>query len=143
MTAGRAKHYVPLAMWDPILSTPGVRFINLQYCDYAEDIAEMRGRLGVHIHHFEDLNLRNALDDVAALSAALDLVITISNINMNLSGCVGTETWLFALRHSQTWGTLGTDHTPWFPRVRAFHREWNQSWDQVLDDIADHLRKRV
>jgi hypothetical protein len=94
------------------------------------------------IHHFEDLNLRSALDDVAALTTALDLVITICNVNMDLSGGVNTQTLLFAVRHSQTWVTLGTDYAPWFPNIQVYHREWNENWDGPVKLMAEELRKR-
>jgi len=142
MTSSRAKHYVPLARWDPILTTPGVCFVNLQYCDYAEDIAEAGRRLGAAIHHFEDLNLRDALDDVAALISVLDLNITIANINLALGGAVNTETWLFAIRHSMTWAGLGTMGTPWFPNVRVFFRDWNENCAETVQAVAAELRRR-
>jgi hypothetical protein len=142
MTAARTKHYVSLHGWDPLLTTPGVSFVNLQYCDYADDIAEARSRLGVGIHHFEDLNLRDSLDEVAALISALDLVITICNVNMDLGGALGTETWLFALRYGTTWATLGQDYAPWFPSIRMFSRNWNETWDAAIEAAAQVLRAR-
>jgi Flp pilus assembly protein TadD len=142
MTAARAKHYIALERWDPILTTPGVCFVNLQYCDYDGDIVEVRRRLGVAIHHFEDLNLRDALDDVAALISALDLNITIANINLALGGAVNTETWLFAIRHSMTWAGLGTGATPWFPKVQVFSRDWNEDSAGSVQAVAAALRRR-
>ena len=85
--------------------------------------------------------MKDALDDVTALIAALDLVITIGNVNLALSGGVGTETWFFALRHNTTWSTLGTDHMPWCPSARGFFRNWNESWDGTVHAVADELRK--
>jgi tetratricopeptide (TPR) repeat protein len=142
MTATRARHYVPLTQWGPILNIPGVRFVNLQYCDYADDIAEAGRTFGMSIHDFEDLDLRDALDDVSALISALDLVISICNINMPLAGALGAETWLFAYPHAMTWATLGCDHTPWFPSVRLFSRTWNQPWQGVVERVAAALRRR-
>jgi hypothetical protein len=134
---------VPLDEWGPILQTPGVQFINLQYSDYRDDLEAARSRFGVPIHHFEDLNLKDALDDVAALIAALDLNITIGNINLSLGGAVNTETWCFAVRHSMTWTALGTDRTPWFPSVRLLLRNWDETWAQAVEEAAAGLRQRA
>jgi len=141
MASYRRKHYVPLDQWGPILSVPGAQFVNLQYSDYAEDIADAENRFGVHIHDFGDLNLKDALDDVAALISALDLVITISNVNLALGGAVGIPTWFFAVRHSQTWSTLGLDDPPWFPNARGFFRNWNENWEEPVRTVAKELSR--
>jgi hypothetical protein len=143
MTASRRKHYAPLEQWNPIFAVAGACFVNLQYCDYAQDIAASEERCGVRIHQMAGLNLKDALDDVAALIAALDLVITIGNVNLALSGGVGTETWFFALQHSHTWSTMGADYMPWFPRTRGFFRHWNENWEGAVQGVVRELRDRV
>ena len=139
MFANRRKYYVPLELWDPILTTPGVEFVNLQYCEYADDIAAAEKRSGVRIHNFADLDLKDALDDVAALTSALDLVITIANINMDLGGALNTETWLFTAKTSQAWTTLGVNYVPWFPGVKMLTRDWNETWDEAVAGAAAQL----
>jgi tetratricopeptide (TPR) repeat protein len=143
MTASRRKYYVPLDEWGSILQTPGVQFVNLQYSDHRDDLEAARSRFGVQIHHFEDLNLKDALDDVAALITALNLNITIGNINLSLGGAVNTETWCFAVRHSMTWTALGTDGTPWFPSVRLLLRNWDETWAEAVGKAAAELRQRA
>jgi tetratricopeptide (TPR) repeat protein len=142
MLASRRKHYVPLDQWDPILTVPGAHFVNLQYSSFEEDIADTRRRTEVSIHNFEDLNLKDALDDVAALISALDLVITICNVNMDLGGALGTETWLLAFRQGMTWATLGQDYSPWFPSIRMFARNWDETWQGAVQTAAAALRER-
>ena len=143
MLASRRKYYVPLDEWAPILGVPGAQFVNLQYSDYHDDLAAAESRFGVRVHDFADLNLKDALDDVGALIAALDLVITIGNINMDLAGGLHTETWLFSPRTSQSWATLGENYTPWFPSVRLLQRDWNESWEAPMAWAAAELRARA
>ena len=38
------------------ISIPDVTFINLQYKDFADDLAKVKDELGVTIHNFEDLD---------------------------------------------------------------------------------------
>src|SRR5262249_43576504 len=76
LTGRRDKFHAPIRQWAPVLSTPGVTFVNLQYGDCTADLTEARERLGVTIHNFEDLDIKNNLDDNAALCTALDLAIT-------------------------------------------------------------------
>ena len=140
MTANRIKLCVPLDQWAPILQTPGVQFINLQYCNWEDDVAEAEKRLGVRVHHFQNLDLKDALDDVAALVAALDLTITISNICMTIGGGLNVPTWVFGLRDHMDWLTLGVESAPWFPSVRLFYRTWRESWEPVVRGMAEELK---
>ncbi len=75
LAAKRAKYYSALEMWEPILKTPGVTFVNLQYGDAAAEIAQVRERFGVEIHAM-DVDLKDDIDGAAALSAAVDLAIS-------------------------------------------------------------------
>jgi tetratricopeptide (TPR) repeat protein len=143
MNASRARLCVPIEAWEPVLRTPGVQFVNLQYCNWEDDLAEARRRFGVCVHHFDDLDLKDALDDVAALVSALDLTITISNALMTLGGALNAATWVFALKDHMDWLTLGADFVPWFPGVRLFYRTWRQSWEPVVTAMAHELRGRA
>jgi hypothetical protein len=71
MTTQRRKYYSALDMWKPVLEMTEPKFINLQYGDCREEIAHVRETQGVVVHNFEDLDLKNNLDDNAALCAAL------------------------------------------------------------------------
>ena len=74
--AKRAKYFSALDAWGPILQTPGVTFINLQYGDCAEEIARAQEKFGIAIHSMEGLDLKDDIDGSAALCAALDLVLS-------------------------------------------------------------------
>ena len=67
----------------PILTIPDVTFINLQYKDFADDLARVKDEFGVTVHNFEDLDQYGNVDDVAALSAALDMVVSIQSNTAN------------------------------------------------------------
>ena len=64
----RSLHYPAISEWSPVLTIPEVTFINLQYKDYAEDLAKVKDEFGVTVH--EDLDQFNNIDDVTALCAA-------------------------------------------------------------------------
>ena len=51
--AKRAKYFSPIDGWGPVLKTPGVSFVNLQYGDCAEEIARAEEKFGVTIHSIE------------------------------------------------------------------------------------------
>src|SRR5262249_129946 len=64
--------------WAPILQTPGLRFVDLQYDQHGElavERAEVEKILGVTVEHLPDLDLFNDIDGLAGLISACDLVI--------------------------------------------------------------------
>src|SRR5690606_33006575 len=73
LKGSRSRYFSPFQRWEPLLRTPGCRFVNLQCGDTAAELAEAeRAGLDVWTPPFD---LRDDLDDLAAMSSALDLVI--------------------------------------------------------------------
>ncbi|CAN5156506.1 glycosyltransferase FlmG [soil metagenome] len=135
--SGRHRFYSPFEDWAPVLRTPGVRFVNLQYGDCAEELAEAKRRFGVEIWSPPGLDLRADLDGVCALSGALDLVIGPANAATNLSAACGAPTWLVSTPGA--WPRLGTDRYPWYPSVRVFTPSNYNDWAPVMQDVASAL----
>lgn len=139
LTRGRNRLFSPFEAWEPVLRTPGVVFVNLQYGDCEAEIRLAHERFGVEIWDPPGINLREDLDDVTALSAALDLVIGFSNASFNLAAAVGTPAWLIAGKGA--WTTLGTDRYPWYPQVRLHQPETYADWGPVLQTISENLAR--
>jgi tetratricopeptide (TPR) repeat protein len=141
MSGRRAKFYTPIKQWEPVLTVPGVTFVNLQYGDCAADIAEAEQRFGVKIHNFEDLDIKNNIDDNAALCSALDLAISAPNAAAQIAGGVGTEIWFIAIFN--IWPQLGSDHVPWYPKTRMFEPKTFGDFDDGLAQAAVALGEWV
>lgn len=139
LTRGRSRLFSSFEAWEPVLRTPGVVFVNLQYGDCEAELRMAQERFGVEIWNPPGINLREDLDDVTALSVALDLVIGFSNASFNLAAAAGTPAWLIAGKG--TWTALGTDRYPWYPQVRLHQPETHSDWDPVLKTIADNLAR--
>ena len=137
LAAKRAKYYSPLDMWGPILKTPGVTFVNLQYGDASGDISRVKGTFGVDIHVIDGLDLKADLDGGAALSAALDLVISAPTAAAAAAGAVGTETWFITA--GRTWPQLGTDEYPWYRAGYVFSPEKFGDWNSLMPRVAQSL----
>lgn len=127
MNAARSKHFAPFEMWKPILKTPGATFINLQYGEVDEELAEAEARFGVKIHQPQDIDLKDDLDGVAALGKACDLVLGPMNATTNLTASVGGLVW-FIRPIAVSWTLLGRDEMLWYPQTRTFtgnrYRDW-------------------
>jgi tetratricopeptide (TPR) repeat protein len=128
--AKRAKYYSPVDSWGPILKTPGVTFVNLQYGDCADELKRMQKRFGVAVEVIPGLDLRDDIDGAAALSAALDLVISAPTAAAATAASVGSEVWF--LTAGRTWPQLGTDEFPWYANTKVISPEKFGDWSEVM-----------
>jgi tetratricopeptide (TPR) repeat protein len=135
--AKRAKYFSPIDGWAPVLKTPGVSFVNLQYGDCAEELARAAQQHGVTVHTIEGLDLKDDIDGAAALCAALDLVISAPTAAAATAASVGTETWFVTA--GRTWPQLGTGEYPWYARTRVFWPEKFGDWSTLMPDVGDEL----
>ena len=136
LAAKRAKYYSALDMWEPILKTPGVTFVNLQYGDAAAEIAHVREAFGIEIHAM-DVDLKDDIDGAAALSAAVDLVISAPTAAAANAAAVGTEVWF--LTAGRTWPQLGTDEYPWYRKTHVYSPEKFGDWASLIPQVAGEL----
>ncbi len=133
----RYRFYSPFADWAPVLQAKGVTLVNLQYGDCSEEIAQAERDYGVRIWTPPGIDLKQDLDDVTALCAAMDLVVGFSNATMNLAAGVGAPTWLISVPGA--WTRLGTSRYPWYPQVRTFTTPAFGNWTPVMDAVGEAL----
>jgi tetratricopeptide (TPR) repeat protein len=133
------KRTIPLTDWQNILTTPNVHFVNLQYSDSSEDLAEVKEKFGVQVHDWEQGDPLVDMDNYAAKVAALDLVISVGNAAVHLAGSLGTPAWTMLPRvPSWRWMVTG-EVSPWYSSVRLFRQPARCEWEPVLQQIADRL----
>jgi tetratricopeptide (TPR) repeat protein len=139
VTQGRSRFFSPFERWAPVLKTPGVTFVNLQYGDCSEELARAERDFGVKIWEPEGIDLKADLDDVAALCCAMDLVLGFSNATLNIAGACGAPIWLISA--TGAWPRLGTTtgRYPWYPNSKTFIPERFDAWASVMDDVASQL----
>lgn len=138
MTAKGARHrwFSPFELWAPVLKVPGICLVNLQYGDCSAELAHAKAQ-GIDIWVPPGIDLKQDLDDVAALTCALDLTIGFSNASLNLAGACGAPVWL--VTPPACWTQLGTDHYPWYPQARVFTPSTYGGWDEVMNEMAEAL----
>jgi tetratricopeptide (TPR) repeat protein len=138
LEGARLRYFSPFDAWRPVLTTPGITFVNLQYGDCEAEIAEARERLGVQLWRPPGIDLKADLDDVAALSCALDLVLGPANATSNIAAACGAPVWLISTPGA--WPKLGTERYPWYPRMRVFTAPGSGQWDLVMNAVAAALK---
>ena len=89
------------------------------------------------LHDFPELDHYDDLDDVAALTTALDLVISVSTAVAAISAGVGTPTKL-ALWRQSPWNNILL--TPTGPFIERYERNSGEPWNDVFTNIARDIR---
>ena len=141
LDGARLRQFSPFERWRPVLETKGVSFVNMQYGECEAELAQARETLGLDIWTPPGINLKNDLDDVAALSCALDLTIGPANATTNIAAACGGVTWMVSTPGA--WSLLGADWHPWYPQVRIFASDRFNHWAPVMRDVADALAQMV
>lgn len=109
----RDQRYARLDALLPALTGDDDLYVSLQLnLDPAE-----RAAAGRHVVEAPGLDLRDDIDGVAALIAALDRVITVDSWILSLAGALGVPTLFLATQRD--WATLGSDRVPWAPGVQV------------------------
>jgi len=135
----RDRYYAPFDQWQTVLSVPGVQFVNLQYGDTTEEL-EQAHAMGLDIWTPSGINLMHDLDDLAALTSALDCILGPANATSNIAGAVGTEIWIVS--PASAWTSLGTDRFPWYPKSKVFFSNSMTDWSEVMSNIKVAFTER-
>ena len=136
MNIKRLPNYAKISELYPVLKLPNITYVNLQYTDFANDLTKIKKELGVTIHNFDDLDHFNNIDDVAALCAALDMVVSTKTTVPLISAGVGTLTKLANWRQSP-WNNILLN--PVGPSIDIFERDTWEPWDNVFSSIAEDI----
>lgn len=134
-----------LTDWEPLLKQKGARFVDLQYGDTADDRAKLKERTGLSLLHAEGIDLTEDLDGLAALIAACDLVISVSNTTVHLAGAVGIPVWVLTPPPvAQPWYWLDAgEESPWYESVRLFRPGEGEGLNDLIKRAATALRSKL
>jgi hypothetical protein len=134
-----AKRSIPLASLAPVLALPGVVFYPLTP-GLSADVAAMTAQ-GYRVR---DLTGRYeaGFDDVAALVAALDAVVTVDSAPLHLGGSLGRPV-LAMLDHVSHWCWGNAETQPWYDSVQLYRQPEPGAWATVVERVAARLRTMV
>lgn len=134
----RGRRSLDLTQLLPVLSVPGVHWINLQYGDRDTEIAEFASTQKIAITDWPEAINEN-YDETAALVCALDLVISVCTSVIHLTGALGRPVWVMTPRIPEWRYGLERDTMPWYPSVRLFRQAVRGEWSPVIADIREQL----
>jgi tetratricopeptide (TPR) repeat protein len=123
---------VGLEHWGPLFALPGVRFIDLQYGDTADERAAVMREFGVTIHKDGTVDPLRDLDTYAAQVAAMDMVVCSSNTAAHFAGALGVPTHCM-LPATAGWGRRWYwfdryGRCAWYPSMSLWHQSAAGQW---------------
>lgn len=125
---GRSRRSLALERLQPLLAQAGVQWVSLQH-DFA----------GSPLREFP--RVTEDLDELAALISALDLVVSVCNTTVHLTGALGREVLVMApFVPEWRYGMAGC-RMLWYPSARVFRQARYGAWDSVVDDVLAALRR--
>jgi hypothetical protein len=116
-----------------VLQIPGCRFIDLQYGDTGADRGDAEAATGIRVERLPDIDNTNDIDGLAALMAACDAVVSVSNTNAHLAAAQGKATFVLlsdARAVFWYWMKRG-ERTPLYGSARLFRKGIAQSWGDL------------
>jgi tetratricopeptide (TPR) repeat protein len=137
---GKARRSLSLEQLLPVLTLPGVQFVNLQYTDARAELQNLESNHGLRVHHWQQAI--DDYDETAALVCALDSVLTVCTALVHLTGALGRPA-LVMVPFGSDWryGARG-EAMPWYPSVRLLRQEKIGDWIGVLERVVARLNER-
>lgn len=138
----RARRSLSLMGLLPVLKTPGVSWVSLQYQDPSDEIRDFEKETGIEIRHWPRAAESQDYDDVAALVSALDLVISVCTAVVHLSGALGKECWVLVPQKMRWFYLMEGRRVPWYNSVELF-RQRDDVWplEQVASRLSDFTNR--
>lgn len=115
----------------PLAQLTHIQFINLQYGDCREELAELAAS-DFFVYDDPAINPLLNLDDQAAQIAALDLVLSVDNTTVHLAGALGVKTYLLLPTDPDwRWG-IEQKNSYWYPSVRFIRNTDPSNWIKAI-----------
>ena len=141
--AGRAKpdpkRSASLQALSPLGCVPGAVFYSLQVGEGSEQAR--RPPVGMTLRDYTEEC--KDFSDTAALTANLDLIITIDSAVAHLAGALGKPVGIL-LPFAPDWRWMaGRTDSPWYPTMRLFRQQRPGDWSGAIEMIRQELNRVV
>lgn len=135
---GAAARSMALETLRPLLERADCEFVSLQHGPADEELAALNATLPRPIRSFAAADLDD-FEQLAGLTQALDVVVSVQNTVVHLSGALG-KTCLAMIPVAAEWryGTTG-EIMPWYRSVRLLRQERPGDWPPVAAALGPHL----
>jgi len=141
MQTGQAQRSFVPAQWAEKFIACDVDWVSLQYGDTVNDLEEAATQ-GLLLRSVPEYLLYDQ-EEAAALTCALDAVITVCSTQAHLTGALG-QTGLVLTPYSPNWryGAVG-DTMPWYASLRLVRQAARADWSSQLGRLRQELAKLI
>lgn len=134
----RARRSIPLSLFQPLCRLPGIKAWSLACDRNLANCSDFET-----IEPINDLDHAGAFLDTAALMTSLDLVITVDTSIAHLAGALGVPTWVILPAKADWRWMINRDDSPWYPTMRLFRKNDNETWESVIARIGTELEQLI
>jgi len=134
LSAERNQYFLSLDELSEVLTNPNYAIVNLQYGDCEEELLRVEEALGIEIIRWQDLDLKDDQEGVAALISQLDLVLSAPTAVAQLAIAMGSPLVQFGMRH---WSFLGQERYPWSSNMTWITPEAGKPLNTALPTIVE------
>lgn len=132
----RNQHYLSLDELEPVFNLDDCVFVNLQYGDCEDELCRVEQQLGISIIRWDDVDLKNNQEQLAAIISCLDAVVSAGTAVAQMAISCGKKTLLFGPRG---WTYLGQDKYPWANCVNSFSPSLGEPLSSVIPQIIEEI----
>ena len=138
-TVAASRRSLHLQQLLPILCHQQAAFVCLQYGDIVSELEEFESSSGVKIHVLDGVG--DDLDLTAALTQQLDLVITVQQTALHISGSVGTPAWVLIPVAPEWRYGYSSSSMAWYDCVRLFRQASLNDWNEPIEALTRCFRE--
>lgn len=135
----RQKSSVSLEQLCQAVLQPEITLVNLQYGDVQAELGQVREKSGQGIVAWADLDVKNDLENLAALIVNLDVVVAINSFVAYFANALGKKVLMPCHAGFKAGWPLIFDQDPEFPHITYFRQERRGDWERTLAHIRKHL----
>lgn len=126
----------------PILKTPGITWVSLQYNDPTEEIEALKQKHGIEIKHWKRAVDKGVdYDETAALVSELDCVVSVTTAIVHLCGALGKKCYVLVPKRARWFYSSPDSKHRWYDSLELFRQEAGWPIDRLADRLKTDLCK--
>jgi tetratricopeptide (TPR) repeat protein len=139
---GRSRRSMSFDDLAPLLGREDLEFVSLQYGQVEADVRGAAAALGRELRVFPAVEIDD-FDDAAAVVSHCDLVVSVQQTLVHLTGGLGRAGYIMVPRRPE-WRYLAAGETmPWYRSIRLFRQGSSGDWAPVVADVVRALEARL
>ena len=122
-----------------MLDSDDLLYVNLQYGEVDEEIAQVEKDLGITVINLKSVNMYDDIDGLAAIVEACDLIISIDNTTVHLAGALGKDTRVL-LPYTPEWRWMfDRKDSPWYQSLKLYRQQAVFDWSGAFAKLKEDL----